>query len=99
MSQRNVERKQSARERLMAQRLAAQRRGRRRRQYAVIAAVVVLLGVATGVGIAVSSSSSKPRAYSVPSDGSVVADKYADPSGKPTALAYGPADAPHTLTI
>jgi len=99
MSQRNVEKKRSARERVAAERLAAQQRGRRRRQYAVIAAVVVLLGVATGVGIAVSASSSKPQAYAVPSDGSVVADKYADPANKPTALAYGSASAPHTLTV
>jgi protein-disulfide isomerase len=99
MSQRNVDKKRSARERVMAERVSAQRRGRRRRQYAVIAAVVVLLGVATGVGIAVSASSSKPKAYSVPSDGSVVADKYADPANKPTALAYGSASAPHTLTV
>lgn len=99
MSQRNVSRKQSARERVAAERQAAQRRGRRRRQYGIIAAVVVLLGVATGVGIAVSASSSKPQAYSVPSDGSVVVDKYADPADKATALAYGPASAPHTLTV
>ncbi|ACU72188.1 integral membrane protein [Catenulispora acidiphila DSM 44928] len=99
MSQRNSEKKQSARERVEAERLARQRRGRRRRQFVIITAVLVVLGAATGVGIAVSTSSSKPVAYSVPTNGSVVADKYSDPSGKQTALAYGPADAPHTLTI
>lgn len=59
----------------------------------------MLLGVATGIGIAVSASASKPQAYTVPSDGSVVADEYADPANKPTALAYGSASAPHTLTV
>ena len=99
MSQRNSDRKQSARERVAAGRLAQQRRGRRRRQIVILVGVLVVLGTATGVGIAVSTSSSKPQTYSAPSDGSVVVDKYADPSGKPTALAYGPADAPHTLSI
>lgn len=99
MSRRTTDRKQSARERVAAERQARQRRGRRRRQLVIIAAVLVVLGAATGVGIAVSDSSSKPQAYTVPSDGSVVADKYAGPSGKATALAYGPASAPHTLTI
>ncbi|MEY9928407.1 protein-disulfide isomerase [Catenulispora sp. GP43] len=99
MSQRNSDRKQSARERVEAERRAQQLRGRRRRQLVILAAVLVVLGTVTGVGIAVSTSSSKPQAYSAPSDGSVVADKYADPSGKATALAYGPASAPHTLSV
>lgn len=99
MSQRNRDRKQSAREHVAAEREAQRRRGRRRRQLVTITAVLVILGTATGVGIAFSTSSSKPQAYTAPSDGSVVVDKYADPADKPTALAYGSASAPHTLTV
>jgi protein-disulfide isomerase len=99
MSQRNAEGKQSARERVAAEREARKRRGRRRRQVLVLAAVLAVLGVATGIGIAVSSSASKPQAYSAPSNGTVVVDKYADPSNKATALSYGPATAPHTLSV
>jgi protein-disulfide isomerase len=92
-------RKQSARERVAAERAAQQRRSQRRRRLFVLASVLVLLGVATGVGIAVSTSSTKAQAYTVPTNGSVVVDTYADPSKKATALSYGPATAPHTLTI
>lgn len=99
MSQRNAQRKQSARERVAAEREATLRRGQRRRRVLVLAAVLAVLGAATGIGIAVSASSSKPKAYTAPSNGSVVVDKYADPSNKPTAAAYGPASAPHTLSI
>ena len=87
------------RERLAAERESQRRRSRQRRRLAVGAAVLVVLGAATGIGVAVSASSSKPQAYSVPSNGTVVVDKYADPSNKPTALSYGPASAPHTLSI
>jgi protein-disulfide isomerase len=99
MSQRNTARKQSARERVAAEREARKRSAQRRRRLLVITSVLVVLGAATGIGIAVSTSSSKPQSYAVPSNGSVVVDKYADPAHKPTALAYGPASAPHTLTI
>ncbi|MEZ0114325.1 protein-disulfide isomerase [Catenulispora sp. EB89] len=99
MSQRNAAKKQSARERVAAEQEAQRQRVRQRRRLGVLAAVLVVLGVATGVGVAVSASSSKPQAYSVPSNGTVVVDTFADPSKKPTALAYGPASAPHTLTI
>lgn len=99
MSQRNTARKQSARERVAAERELRQRRDQRRRRILVITSALVVIGAATGVGIAVSASSSKPQSYAVPSNGSVVTDKYADPAHKPTALAYGPASAPHTLTV
>lgn len=99
MSQRNAQRKQSARERVAADREARLRRGRRRRRMLVLAAVLTVLGAATGIGIAVSASSSRPKAYAVPANGSVVVDKDAGPSDKPAALAYGPASAPHTLSI
>jgi protein-disulfide isomerase len=99
MSRVNRERKQSARERVAAERAAARRRSRQRRRLAVLASVLVVLGGAVGIGIAVSASSAKPQAYTVPSNGSVVADKCADPAHKATALAYGPASAPHTLTV
>ena len=98
-AQSNTPKNQSARDRVAANHAAQQQRVRQRRRLGILAAVLLILGVATGVGVAVSASSSKPQAYSVPSNGTVVIDKYADPSNKPTALAYGPASAPHTLTI
>ncbi|MEY9906225.1 protein-disulfide isomerase [Catenulispora sp. MAP12-49] len=69
------------------------------RRVGILATVVVVIGAAVGVGIAVSSNSAKPKAYVPLTDGSMVADKYANPANKATALAYGPATAPHTLTI
>jgi protein-disulfide isomerase len=99
MSQGNREGKRSARDRVAAEREAQRRRNRQRKRLAVLASVLVVLGGAIGIGIAVSSSSAKPQAYTVPSNGSVVTDRYADPGHKATALAYGPASAPHTLTV
>jgi protein-disulfide isomerase len=99
MSQRNTEGKQSARERVAAERAAAKRRGQRRRRVLILASVLAVLGAVTGVGIAVSASASKPQAYTAPTNGTVVVDKYADPSNKATALSYGSATAPHTLSI
>ena len=99
MSQRNTQKKQSARQRVAAEREERRRQSQRRRRLLVIASVLVVLGAAAGIGYAVSAASAKPLAYPVPSNGSVVVDKYADPSDKPTALSYGSATAPHTLSI
>lgn len=94
----------SARRRVAAERDALRRKSRRRQRAAVLAAVVAVIGVCAGVGVgvAVGSGSDKPKsafAYPLPPGGSVVADPYADPANKATALAYGPATAKHTLTI
>lgn len=89
----------SARERAAARREAQRRKERRRRGLIILAAVLAVLAGATGVGIAVSASSSKAQAYTVPGNGSVVVDALADPSHKPTALSYGSPTAPHTLSI
>jgi hypothetical protein len=89
----------SARDRVAAERDAQRRKGLRRRRLIVAGTVAAVIAAAVGIGIATSSSSSKPTAYTPPSGGSVVADKYANPANKDTALAYGPASAPHTLTI
>lgn len=99
MSQRNTQRKQSARERVAAERANAQRRGQRRRRILILSAVLAVLGAVTGIGVAVSASSSKPQAYTAPTNGTVVVDTFADPSKKATALSYGSATAPHTLSI
>ena len=90
---------QSARDRVAGEREAQRRKSMQRRRLLVAGTVVAVIGAAVGIGIAASSSSSKPQAYTAPSDGSVVADKYADPANKATALSYGKASAPHTLTI
>lgn len=89
----------SSRDRVAARRQAQRRRAARRRSMVVSAAVLAVVGGAVGVGIAVSASSTAPKSYAVPAGGAVVADPFADPAGKATALAYGPASAPHTLTI
>jgi protein-disulfide isomerase len=99
MSKQGARDEKSARERVAAEREAQQRKSMQRRRLGILGVVVVVIGVCVGVGIAVSSNSAKPKAYTPPSDGSVVADKYANPANKATALSYGPASAPHTLTI
>ncbi|MEZ0111121.1 protein-disulfide isomerase [Catenulispora sp. EB89] len=99
MSDQGARDEKSARVRVAAERAAQQRKSMQRRRLGILAVVVVVIGVCVGVGLAVSSNSAKPKAYTPPTDGSVVADKYANPANKATALSYGPASAPHTLTI
>ncbi|MEY9856195.1 protein-disulfide isomerase [Catenulispora sp. GAS73] len=101
MSDQGVRDEKSARVRVAAERAAQQRKSMQRRRLGVLGVVVVVIGICVGVsvGIAVGSNSAKPRAYTPPTDGSVVADKYANPANTATALFYGPASAPHTLTI
>ncbi|WP_194925578.1 thioredoxin domain-containing protein [Catenulispora pinisilvae] len=99
MAKQDARDEKSARARVAAEREAQKRKSMRLRRISVLAAVVAVIGVSVGVGIAVSTASTKPKAYTPPADGSVVADKYANPANKATALAYGPATAPHTLTI
>ena len=99
MSQQKRQERQSARDRVAAEREAQRRKSLQRRRLLVLGTVLVVVAGAVGIGIAVSSNSSKAKAYTVPTDGSVVADKFANPANKETALAYGPASAPHTLTI
>lgn len=89
----------SARDRVTAQKQARRRRRARRRGLMVLGSVLAVIGGAVGVGIAVSASSTAPRAYTVPAGGTVVPDSFANPADKSTALAFGPAAAPHTLTI
>ena len=89
----------SPRERIAEQRLAQRRRNARRRRLVVLGTVLAVVGGAVGVGIAVSASSTAPKGYTAPAGGWVVNDPFADPAHKATALAYGPATAPHTLTV
>jgi protein-disulfide isomerase len=99
MSEQSAKQQKSARERVAAEREAQQRKSMQRRRFAILGTVLVVIGVSAGVGIAVSSNSAKPKAYSAPTGGTLVTDKYANPANKATALSYGPASAPHTLTI
>jgi protein-disulfide isomerase len=89
----------NARDRVAAQKQAQRRRAARRRSMIVSGSVLAVVGGTVGVGIAVSASSTAPKTYAVPAGGGVVADPFANPADKATALAYGPASAPHTLTI
>lgn len=101
MSMQDIRDQRSARERVAAEREARQRKSRQRRRLGILGVVVAVVGVSVGVGvgIAVSSNSASPKAYTPPTDGSVVTDRYANPANTATALAYGSATAPHTLTI
>ena len=101
MSDQGARDEKSARVRAAAERAAQQRKSMQRRRLGILGVVVVVVGICAGVGvgIAVGSNSAEPKAYTPPTDGSVVADKYANPANTATALFYGPASAPHTLTI
>lgn len=90
---------QSPRDRIAAGHEAQRRKALRRRQLFVAATVLVVVAAAVGIGIALSSSATTPKAYTAPVNGTVVADPFANPAAKATALAYGPATAPHTLTV
>jgi protein-disulfide isomerase len=95
MSQANRVGKQNARERVAAERLARQRAERRRRQITIGTAVVGVIGLAGGIGIAVAASQ-HDKPYLAPA-GAVV-DTQAK-SDKDLGIHVGSADAPVKLVI
>ncbi|MFI2072195.1 thioredoxin domain-containing protein [Streptomyces triculaminicus] len=104
MSKRNTwENKQSARERLRAEREQQAKRDRTRRQFVVGGAIVGVLAIAGGIGYAAtqlggSSSKSTNAAWKAAADQTLV--KPANTGGdKGTEIVIGKKDAKHTLDI
>ncbi|MBY8876626.1 DsbA family protein [Actinacidiphila acidipaludis] len=96
MSNRNRDGKQSAREALREQRAREAARAKRKRTAVVAGAVVGVLAVGTGIGLAVANSGSSGGSSSA--SGSVVPPKGA--IGKNSlVIPVGAANAPSTLTI
>jgi protein-disulfide isomerase len=90
--------KRAARDRLAAQREAEQRRQRRRRQWIIVGSVVAVVAVAVGIGVAVQSSGGKPKPF-VPVPGAVVDPFTRTADSLATAVPYGQAGAPVTMTV
>ncbi|MEV5594259.1 thioredoxin domain-containing protein [Streptomyces sp. NPDC052496] len=93
MSQNNQDKKNSARERLQAQRAKEKARERRGRQLKVAGAVVAVLAVAGGVGVWAASSGGDESG-----SGKVALPKGTQDSDKP-AVPVGKKEAPSTLTV
>ncbi|MFH9422655.1 thioredoxin domain-containing protein [Streptomyces sp. NPDC017529] len=93
MSQNNQDKKNSARERLQAQRVKEKARERRSRQWKVGGAVLAVLAVAGGIGVWAASSGDDSGGT-----GAVAVPKGAQDSDKP-AVPVGKKEAPSTLTV
>ncbi|KAA6222465.1 hypothetical protein CP973_11390 [Streptomyces albofaciens JCM 4342] len=93
MSQNNQDKKNSARERLQAQRAKEKQRERRGRQLKVGGAVVAVLAVAGGIAVWAASSGDDSGG-----SGKVAMPKGAQDSDKP-AVPVGKKEAPSTLTV
>lgn len=96
MSQANRVGKQNARERVLAEKIARQRAERRRRQMTVGGVVVLVIGVATAVGIGVSAAKHNSGSYVAPV--AAVVDPVAK-SGKDLGIHIGSADAPVKMAV
>jgi len=96
MSQANRVGKQNARERVLAEKIARQRAERRRKQMTIGGVVVLVVGVAAGVGIAVSAAKHNSSPYVAPV--AAVVDPQAK-SDKATGIHVGSADAPVKLVV
>lgn len=111
MSQSNRDGKRVARERMAAERQRQQLKDRRRRQLSIIAGVVVVILVVVGIGLGVSLSHDGSKGSGDQATGTkgastpfaapkgAVVDKYFNESKKPTAIPYGSATAPVTMTV
>jgi protein-disulfide isomerase len=96
MSQANRVGKQNARERVAAEKLKRQRAERRRKQITIGTAVVGVVALAAGIGIAVQASKHNSHPYLAPT--AAVVDPQAK-SGKDLGVHVGSADAPVTMNV
>ncbi|MEY9908797.1 protein-disulfide isomerase [Catenulispora sp. MAP12-49] len=96
MSQANRVGKQNARERVLAEKVARQRRERRRKQMTIGGVVVLVVAVAGGVGIAVSAAKHNSTPYLAPA--AAVVDPQAK-STKATGIHIGSDDAPVKMNV
>jgi protein-disulfide isomerase len=96
MSQANRVGKQNARERVAAEKVARLRAERRRKQMTLGGAVVAVVAVAGGIGIAVSAAKHNSSPYLAPA--AAVVDPQAK-SSKATGIQVGSADAPVKMVV
>ena len=96
MSQANRVGKQNARERVLAEKIARQRRERRRKQLTIGGVVVLVIAVAASVGIAVSAAKQNSTPYLAPA--AAVADPQAK-NDKASGIHIGSTDAPVKMTV
>jgi protein-disulfide isomerase len=96
MSQANRVGKQNARERVAAEKLRRQRAERRRKQITIGTAVVGVVALAAGIGIAVQAAKHNDHPYLAPV--AAVVDSQAK-SNKDLGIQIGSADAPVTMNV
>ncbi|MFE0460370.1 DsbA family protein [Kitasatospora sp. NPDC058965] len=91
MSDKNRSGKRTARERMLEERAAQESKDARKKKLLIVGAVVAVLAVAAGIGIAVQSSRSSSDTPSAAPAGAI--------GNKNLVIPDGPANAPSTLTV